>query len=275
MYIYNVRIQQTAHEFDVLTKNGLKVTLNISIRYYPEYLLLGVLHKYVGPYYVQTVVIPEIESVLRVLIGKMGAEEVYTTEQAIIEKSLNEAVEQVHQRFIVVDDVIIKKLKLPEVVENAIKSKIEQMHLARAHIFKIEKQEREKTRKRIEGEGMRDYNNIVNSSLTTEVLQWMSIQATLELAKSKNSKVVVVGGGKQGLPIFGNLVLDAPGSLKLLPDDNKPTDTDVMESAPEPSKTVPQGDAASSTVKGSPPEPAITIPYPESGSSNQEMGVDK
>ena len=220
MYIYNVRVQQIAHKFDVLTKNGLKVHLSISIRYFPEYDLLGVLHKKVGPQYVDTVVIPEIEAVLRMLIGRLDAQEVYTTERSIIEKSLNEAVEQVAQRFVIVDDVLIKKMQLPLRVEEAVQNKIEQKHLAEAHIFKIERQKREAERKRIEGEGMRDYNKTVNESLSYQILQWMAIQATLELAKSENSKVVVVGTGRRGLPVFGSLILDAPENTGFLPSMN-------------------------------------------------------
>ncbi|MDP6681459.1 MAG: prohibitin family protein [Desulfobacterales bacterium] len=221
MYIYNIRIQQVPYELEVLTKNGMLVSLSLSIRYYPERDLLGVLHKVVGPQYVQTVIIPEIEHVLRVIIGQMSAEDVYTTKRSIIENYLNEAIEKVHRRFISVDNVIIKKITLPAYVGKAIQKKIEQKHLALAHQFKIERQQREKVRKRIEGEGMRDYNTIVNSSLSPEILQWMAIQATLELAKSDNTKVVVVGSGKQGLPVFGNLILDAPGSFSFLPDEKK------------------------------------------------------
>jgi regulator of protease activity HflC (stomatin/prohibitin superfamily) len=208
MYKYNVRVQQIAHEFDVLSKNGLKVHLYISVRYYPEYDLLGVLHQKVGPDYAETVIIPEIEQVLRLIIGQMDAEEIYTTGRSIIEKSLNEATEQVAQRFIIVDNVIIKKIVLPEQVEKAIQNKMEEKQIAEAHIYKIEKQQREAERKRIEAEMMKEYNDIVNTSLTPEILEWMAIQATLELSKSENSKVVVVGSGKRGLPIFGNIVLD-------------------------------------------------------------------
>ena len=208
MYKYNVRVQQIAHEFDVLSKNGLKVHLYISIRYYPEYDLLAVLHQKVGPDYAEKVVIPEIEQVLRLIIGQMDADEVYNTGRAIIEKSLNEATEQVAQRFIIVDNVIIKKIGLPEQIEKAIENKMEEKEIAEAYIYIIEKQQREAERKRIEAKMMKEYNDIVNLSLTPEVLEWMAIQATLELSKSDNAKVVVIGGGKRGLPILGDIILD-------------------------------------------------------------------
>lgn len=236
MYIYNMRTQQISQDFSVLTKNGLRINLKISIRYLPERNLLGVLHKFVGPQYAQIVIIPEVEHVLRVVIGKMSAEDVYTTKRSVVEKYLNDAVENVHRRFIKVDNVIIKNIILPPKVESIIQYKIEQKHLAEAVKFKIERQKKEKIRKRIEGEAMRDYNNIVNTSLSPDILQWMAIQASLELAKSENTKVVVVGSGKRGLPIFGNMVLDAPGILNSPPEQTetsaepgKEKPTDLME----------------------------------------------
>ncbi len=208
MNIYNVRVQQIAHEFDVLTKNGLKIKLHISIRYYPEYKLLGVLHQKVGPDYANVVVIPEIEQVLRLIIGQMDAEEVYTTGRSIIEKSLNDATEQIAQRFIIVDNVIVKKTTLPEQVEKAIQNKIEEKHIADAHTYKVEREKKEAERKRIEANMMKEYNDIVNSSITEKILKWEGIQATLELSKSQNSKVVIIGSGKEGFPVIGNFVLN-------------------------------------------------------------------
>ncbi len=267
MYIYNVRVQQIAHKFDVLTKNGLKIHLSISIRYFPEYDLLGVLHKKVGPQYVDTVVIPEIEAVLRMLIGRLDAQEVYTTERSIIEKSLNEAVEQVAQRFVIVDDVLIKKMQLPLRVEEAVQNKIEQKHLAEAHIFKIERQKREAERKRIEGEGMRDYNKTVNESLSYQILQWMAIQATLELAKSENSKVVVVGTGRRGLPVFGSLILDAPENTGFLPSMNGAAGSSEPTGKRDASKMT--GKSASSDMAGESETSEMTDNSASFGSSGE------
>jgi len=208
MYLYNIRIQQTAHEFDVLTKDGLSIHLSISIRYYPERRLLGVLHQKVGPDYVNTVVIPEIESVLRVLIGRMRAEEVYTTERAIIEQSVNSAVEQIAQRYINVDNVIIKRVIFPSFIVDAIEKKMEQQQIAQAYEFKLERERKEMERKEIEAKGIKIYHEIVGASLSDPLLRWRAIQATVDLASSANAKVVVIGSGASGLPIIGNIPLE-------------------------------------------------------------------
>ncbi len=258
MFIYNVRVQETSRDFDVLTKNGLKVHLYISIRFAPEYHLLGVLHQRVGPNYVNIVVVPEIEAVLRVIIGRMEAEEVYTTERAIIEKSLNEAVEQVAQRFVIVDDVIIKKIHLPSSVEKAIQNKIEQKHIAEAYIFRLQREKREAERKRIEAQGIHDYNRTVAQSLTPEVLRWKGIQATLELSRSSNAKVVVVGsGGTGGLPLIGSIPMDVrlkEGTEPLAqPDFSKPSPTPVPSPETPPPPPLVEGETEEKTETTSAP----------------------
>jgi len=243
LFIYNVRIQQVAHEFDVLTKSGLKVRLSISIRYYPEYKLLGILHQKVGMDYVHTIVIPEVESVLRVLVGTMEAEEVYKTEKSIYENALNQAVERVAQRFVNVDVVIIKKIDMPDSVEKAIREKIEQKHIAEAHIFRIEREKLEAERRRIEAEGMKAYNDILASSLSGDVLQWMGINATLELSKSDNSKVVIIGNPKDGLPIIGAIPMDGDiGKLKQVksPTEKKQNPVSPENKAETPTSKIPQ-----------------------------------
>lgn len=208
MYIYNIRIQQKAHEFDVLSSDGLTLHLAISVRYYPEKDMLGLLHKTVGTNYVETVVIPEIEAVLRELIGTLRAEQVYTTDQAIVGKSVNIAIERIARRYINVDNVIIKRIIFPPFIATAIEKKMEQQQLQLAYEFKLKREEQEAQRKRIEAVGLKDYNDTLGKSLTPQILMWKGIQATVDLAQSSNAKVVVIGGGKSGLPILGNIPLE-------------------------------------------------------------------
>ncbi|MCI5157053.1 MAG: prohibitin family protein [Candidatus Electrothrix sp. AUS1_2] len=235
MYVYNARVQEYPHEFDALTKNGLKVHLNLSVRYRPEYKLLGILHQEIGEDYVNIVVLPEIENVLRVLIGSLDAEEIYTTKQSLLEKAINGAIEQIAQRYVQVDDVIIKKIELPESVEESIRKKIEQKHVADAYVFRLKKEEEEKKRKQLEAEGLERFRN----ALSPEVLQYMGIQATLELSQSENAKVVIIGGGKDGgLPIIGNMPL-APFTEVLSPEGtaNKSSEVGSPPLSPSDSET--------------------------------------
>ncbi len=202
MTIYNVRYQANPHEMDALTQTGLRVHLYINIRYHPEYNVLGVLHQTVGPDYVNKIVVPEVESVLRKIIGQFDAEEVYTTKRAIVERIVNEALEQVSHRFVKIDNVMITSLELPERIKQAIEAKLEQQQLAEAYRYRLDGERKEAERKRIEAAGYRDYNTILESSITEKILKWKGVQATLELSKSQNSKIIIIGAGKDGLPVI-------------------------------------------------------------------------
>lgn len=202
MYVYNVRIQKAAREIEVLTRKGLKVRIDVAVRYHPEYELLGVLHQRLGPDYLEAVVLPEVESTLRRVVGTYDAEEIYQSQRAIVATLMNEAEQQTAERFIVIDDVMIRSITLPEKVQAAIEGKIEQQHLYLAYEFRLKKEEEEKKRKLIEAEGFRLYNDEIAKSLNESILKWEGIVATKELAASDNAKVVVIGNGADGLPII-------------------------------------------------------------------------
>jgi regulator of protease activity HflC (stomatin/prohibitin superfamily) len=199
---YNMRVQQVHQELDVLTKTGLRIKLKLSIRYHPQYDMLGVLHQRVGPDYVNSIVIPEVEASLRTAIGAFDTEEVYTTKRALLPQIVNDALEQVAQRYIKVDDVIIKEVVLPEMIQTAIEMKLEMEQRAKAMEYVLDKEMQEARRKEIEAAGFQKYNEIITRSLTPDLLKWRGIEATRDLAASTNAKIVVVGTGPQGLPII-------------------------------------------------------------------------
>jgi len=205
MYIYNVRIQELPVELNVLTKSGLSVKLLLSIRFSPDIKLLGVLHQQIGPNYAKTVIIPEIESVLREIIGTMDAEHIYTSGRKVIVEAINNAIEQVAQRFINVDDVLIRKIVLPQSIADAIQFKIKQKHLVQAHKHIVEKEKQEARRKEIEAIGIHNHNQIVLKSIKDpNILKWRGINALHAFANSENAKIFVVGYGKDGVPIILN-----------------------------------------------------------------------
>ena len=199
---YNVRFQKVDHTLYVLTEKGLRIELTLTIRYQPEYEVLGVLHQRVGPNYLKKIVIPQVESTLRTTIGKFQAEEVYTTQRAILQKIINKSLEQVSQKFIRIDDVIIRKVDLPKKIREAIEFKLEQKELADAYFYKLRKETEEAKRKVIEATGIKKFNDIIDSSLSPQLIKWKGIQATQELATSKNAKTIVIGNGPNGLPII-------------------------------------------------------------------------
>jgi regulator of protease activity HflC (stomatin/prohibitin superfamily) len=203
MTIYNVRFQTKRYDLKVLTGKGLKITVYLSIRYRPETDVLGVLHLVVGPDYLDKIVIPEVEATIRDVMGQYDAEEIYTTKKGVIQRVVNESLAKVSQRFVKIDNVMITGVDLPAKIEAAIEAKLEIQQQAEAYEFKLEVARKEADRKLVEAMGIKNYNTTVDASLSDKVLTWQGVQATRELAKSANAKIVVIGG-KDGLPVILN-----------------------------------------------------------------------
>ena len=202
MYVYNVRRQQFTDTIDVLTVDGLTVKVRYSVRYYLNKDTLPLLHQRVGPDYVDVVVRPEARSVMRTVFGQYKPEEIYTTQKAIQERISLLTKAHLEARFVALDDVPIETITLPSRISDAIESKLAQQQIDEEYVFRLSIATKEAERKRIESNGTAVANDALNRSLTPSVLTWEGIQATRELAKSPNAKVIVVGPGKQGLPLI-------------------------------------------------------------------------
>lgn len=205
MYVYNIRIQTLLHDFEVLSSGGLHIALKLAIRFRPERDVLGVLHQEVGPDYINTIIIPEVESVLREEMSKLTPDQIYQFKVGMgswITQVVLGALEKAGQKFVIIDDVIIRDITLPEPIRQAIENKLIEEQMFSAYKFKLLRETQEKKRKRIEAEGIKTYQEIISQTLDDKIIKWQGIQATLELAKSNNSKVIIIGAGKNGLPLI-------------------------------------------------------------------------
>ncbi len=203
MYIYNVREQQRDEPMDVLDKNGLSVNVDVTVRFNPSYSKIGFLHEQFGVNFINVLVIPEVRSSVRQVAGRYTAEEIYSTKRAEVEQSIiDETREALGENFIDMRALLIRSINLPEQIKNAIESKLQQEQEALAYEFRLRKEESEAERRRIEAEGIANYNKIIDASLTDKILKQRGIEATQDLANSPNSKVVVIGNGKDGLPLI-------------------------------------------------------------------------
>lgn len=210
VYIYEVRNQIALHEFDVISNKGLTVHLSLAIRYRPEYELLGILHQRIGPDYLQRVIVPQIESVMRKELGNYRAEQIYTNEEGLLTNTILIALDEVGRNYVQVEDIIIRSIKLPPQLVQAIENKLQQEEFMKSYEFRMETAAREAARLKIEADGIKTYHEIVNSSLTEAILRHKGIDATQALATSTNSKVVVIGSGKDGLPLILNTESTTP-----------------------------------------------------------------
>jgi regulator of protease activity HflC (stomatin/prohibitin superfamily) len=202
MYVYNVRKQQFNDTINVLTVDGLTIGVRYSVRYFLEKDTLPLLHQQMGPDYVNVVVRPEARSVMRMVFGQYKPEEIYTSQKAIQERISVTSKIHLQARFVSLDDVPIESITLPTRISEAIEAKLAQQQLDQEYVFRLSIAAKEAARKGIEANGIMVYNNTVNRSLNPSVLAWHGILATQELSKSANAKVVVIGAGKNGLPLI-------------------------------------------------------------------------
>ena len=206
MYIYNVREQQRDEPMDVLDKNGLSINVDVTVRFNPIYEEIGDLYQQFGLNYINVLVIPEVRSTVRQVAGRYTAEEIYSTKRSEVESAIiTETEEVLSENYIDMRALLIRSINLPDQIKNAIENKLKQEQEARAYEFRLQREESEAERKRIEAEGIAKYNQIISSSLTDNILKQRGIEATLDLAESQNAKVVVIGSSEDGLPlILGN-----------------------------------------------------------------------
>ncbi len=202
LIIYDVRVQQVEHSFSVISSNGLEVAVTVSIRFKPKVELLGVLHKEVGPDYLQKIVIPEVQALVREVFGQFTPEEMYTTKRSLIEETLQGALGEVGEKYVALDDLLIKSILLPPGLQVAIESKLVEEQRSLEMKFRIERERQEADRKVIEAEGVDQSQEIIARSLTEPLLRYKGIEATVALASSANAKLVVMGSPSGGLPLL-------------------------------------------------------------------------
>jgi len=121
---------------------------------------------------------------------------------AMAHQILSELKNQVQPRGIVVENVLLRDLQLPETLKHAIEAKQQAQQDAQRMEFVLQKERQEAERKRVEAAGIKDFQDIVSQGISDKLLQWKGIEATMELARSSNSKIVVVGNSKNGLPLI-------------------------------------------------------------------------
>ncbi len=201
--LYNVRQQELAERMNVLSSNGLDIQLDATAWYQPKYDELGMLHQKRGQDYVDRVIRPAIRSAARSVVGRYTPEQIYSSKRDVIqEEILIETRKIVDNQFIQLNEVLIRDVTLPKTIKDAIERKLGQEQESLEYEFRLEKARKEAERQKIDAEGKAAANRILNASLSSNILKEKGIQATIELAKSPNSKVIVVGSGEDGLPII-------------------------------------------------------------------------
>jgi regulator of protease activity HflC (stomatin/prohibitin superfamily) len=203
VFVYEVRQQEISEQMQVLSSNGLEIKLDATAWFHPQYENTGKLHQEKGENYIERVIRPAIRSAARSVVGRYTPEQLYSTKRdAIQDEIFHETKKILSNQFIQLNEVLVRDVTLPATIKTAIETKLKQEQESLEYEFRLEKAQKESERQRIEAEGKARANQILSASLTDKILQEKGIQATIELSKSQNSKVIVIGSGKDGLPII-------------------------------------------------------------------------
>lgn len=203
LFKYEVKEQTREEPLDVLDKSGLSLSIDVTIRFNPIYDRIGYLHETFGTNYINRLIIPEMRSTVRNVAGRYTAEEIYSTKRSEVELTMvNETKDILKKNNIDMRALLIRSIILPAGIKQAIEMKLTREQESLAMVYVKEKEEQEADRKRIEAQGISDYNRILNASLTANILKQKGIDATLKLSESANAKVVVIGSGKDGMPLI-------------------------------------------------------------------------
>lgn len=203
VFIYEVRQQEILEQMNVLSSNGLDIKLEASIWFQPDFKNLGKLHQEKSEMYKERVLLPAIRSAARSVVGRYTPEQLYSSKRDAIQQEIFEETKNiVKDQYIQLNEVLVRDVTLPATIKDAIERKLKQEQESLEYEFKLVTAAKEAEKVIIEAQGKAESNRILSASLTDKILQDKGIDATMKLAESPNSKVIVIGSGDSGLPII-------------------------------------------------------------------------
>jgi regulator of protease activity HflC (stomatin/prohibitin superfamily) len=203
IFVYKIQLDEQREDLHVLSSDGASIGLEVTVWFRPIDQKLDSLQLSIGPNYYNVAVAPALRGVARSIAGKFKPEEIYSTKREEIAAAIiGEMQSMMSSRFISIENVIIRNVGLPPKISEAINAKLEASQDAQKMEFVLLKEKQEAERKRIEAKGIADFQKIVASGVTPSLLTWKGIEATQKLAESPNSKIVIIGNSKDGLPVI-------------------------------------------------------------------------
>ena len=210
--LYDLRLQSVPFDVSALVSDGLVITVEVTVQFRVEPDSIGFLHQDVGPDYLNSLIIPQISSQIRNNVASVSAEALYSQGRGLLQEAIEKAADQslglvddgheLGPSFIQLEQVLIRRVDLPNDVRMAIAEKNVALHNAEQYDYLIEQERKETVRKIIEAIGIKAFQDIVSAGITDSYLRWKGIDATLSLAESNNAKMVIIGGGEDGLPVI-------------------------------------------------------------------------
>jgi len=199
----SIRTQELKEVSDTPSEEGLIFKLEVSLLFRLSPGAAAQVYQTVGTEYTDTIIVPTFRSAIRAVTSAHKAADLYSTARERVQDQMFEQVSSaLLPRGVIVEKVLLRDMTLPPTLKASIESKQQAEQESQKMQFTLTRETQEAERKRIEARGIADFQTIVTSGISDKLLEWKGIEATLELAKSPNAKVVVVGGGKSGLPLI-------------------------------------------------------------------------
>jgi regulator of protease activity HflC (stomatin/prohibitin superfamily) len=199
----SIMTQELKELMSVPSKEGLSVDLEISLLYKLDSEKANDIYKTVGPNYADIILVPQFRSVVRGVTARYEAKALYTaSREKLASEILTELEHLVGPRGIIVEQAPLRQIKLPERLTKSIEEKLQAEQESQRMEFILTREKQEADRKRIEAKGIADFQEIVSKGISEQLLKWKGIEATEKLAGSQNTKVVIIGSGKDGLPLI-------------------------------------------------------------------------
>src|SRR4051794_6357362 len=199
----SIQTQSIKESASVPSSEGLMMNMDTSLIYHLDPERAADVFQKIGTDYENRVVEPTLRSAIRESTASHSANALYTGERELVGKQIFEQLSsQLSQRGLTVENVLLRDIQLPPTLKASIETKQQAEQEALAMNFRLQKETQEAQRKRIEAQGIRDFQQIVAQGISPQLLEWKGIEATENLAKSSNSKVVVIGNNKNGLPLI-------------------------------------------------------------------------
>jgi prohibitin 1 len=198
----NARTQEIKETASVPSNEGLIITMDTSLLFRLDPQKAAEVYRGLGPNYINVVVEPNLRSAIREVTASNSANVLYSGErERVAQEIYNQLHKELGKRGVIVENILLREIQLPATLKASIEAKQQAEQESLAMSFRLQKEQQEAERKRIEAKGIRDFQQIVAQGISPQLLEWKGIEATEKLADSQNTKVVVIGNPKNGLPL--------------------------------------------------------------------------
>ncbi|MDF1543778.1 MAG: prohibitin family protein [bacterium] len=203
IFVYKIQLQENKETMNVLSSDGATIGMEFSVLYRPLMSKLDSLQIGIGPNYYAVSLAPAMRGITRSVAGRFTPEEIYSTKrEELATEMITGLQDAMADKFIEIENLVIRDVQIPQKISEAINFKLTAEQESQKMKFTIEKEKLEAERKRIEAQGIADFQKIVSAGITNSLLKWKGIEATLKIAESPNTKVVIVGNDAGSLPII-------------------------------------------------------------------------